>query len=422
MARRPHPYRALLAVPAQRAFVAAGFVGRLPMSMIGLGMVLVVEGASGSYGLAGLVAAVGAVAAAAAAPVCGGLIDRHGQRRVVPVMLAGHAAGLAATVVAANARAPTVVLLATAALAGAATPNVGALVRARWAHVLTRADRGPAAALGLQPAYALESVLDEVVFVVGPVSITALAVAASPSAALLATVVLTASGALALVAQRGSEPPPHPRARRERGSALRARGMPVLVGVFVAAGGIFGSVEVLTVAFAEAEGRPASAGFALAAFAGASMLAGVAYGALAPTPTLHRRFVAGAAALGLAVTVLTLAETVLVLGVLLFVAGFAISPMLIAGFGLVERLVPARSLTEGLTWVSAGIGVGLALGSAAGGRAADAVGPQRGLLVTGACGLAAATVAVAGSRLLRPVPDPGTAGSGRKRLAHFDCS
>src|SRR4051812_49496980 len=63
--------------------VFAAFIGRLPLSMVGLGSVLLVASETGSYGLGGAVAAAGAVTTAIAGPVLGRWADTHGERRVV---------------------------------------------------------------------------------------------------------------------------------------------------------------------------------------------------------------------------------------------------------------------------------------------------------------------------------------------------
>ncbi|MCZ9338668.1 MFS transporter, partial [Streptomyces sp. TRM76130] len=73
-----------------------------------------------------------------------------------------------------------------------------------------------------------------------------------------------ATGVFWLTAQRATEPEPHPRVRDGGGSALRSRGLQVFVGTFVATGAIFGSVDVVTVAFAEEEGHRAAASLVLA--------------------------------------------------------------------------------------------------------------------------------------------------------------
>ena len=80
-------YRRVLARPGALAFSGAALVARLPMSMVGLGIVLLVEQRTGSYGLAGTVAAVFAPAEAAFAVLHGRWVDHFGQSRVLPLAI-----------------------------------------------------------------------------------------------------------------------------------------------------------------------------------------------------------------------------------------------------------------------------------------------------------------------------------------------
>ena len=82
-------YRSLLSIPHARAFVLAGFVARLSISMQALGAVLMVSELTGFYGLAGAVAAAALLGEAVAAPRLGRLVDRYGQRRVLLVTTEG---------------------------------------------------------------------------------------------------------------------------------------------------------------------------------------------------------------------------------------------------------------------------------------------------------------------------------------------
>lgn len=389
------PYRDVLGVPGATRWTLAGLVARLPISMQGLGVVLLIEATTGSYGLAGGVSATFALAQALCGPLLGRLVDRHGQARLLLPALALHTVGLAGLVTLALADAPTWTLFAPAALYGACYPQPGSLVRARWAYALGGGPR-------LATAFSLESVLDEVIFVVGPVLVTLLATSVAPAAGVLAAVAFTVSGSLALAAQRRTEPPPHPsEAGGRRPSALRGAGVRVLVAVGVAAGGIFGSVEVATVAFTEERGHPAAAGIVLALLAGGSLLAGLWYGTVSWRVPLARRFVLGVLLLALSCVPLPLAPGVPVLAALVFVAGFAISPTLIAAFSLLEELVPAESRTEGLTWFGTGLGLGLALAASLAGQVVDAYSGRVALTVTVGSGLLAAVLALAGARTLR---------------------
>jgi MFS family permease len=403
------PYRVLLATPGGLAFSAAGLVARLPISMLSLGIVLLISDRSRSYGLAGAVSATFALTAALVAPMLARLVDRVGQARVLVPSLTVHVAAVLALMGCAFWAAPRWTLFMSAAVGGATMPNIGALVRARWSHLVGGTGR-------LHTAYSFESVLDEVIFVVGPVLVTFLATGVHPLAGLGAVVVVTVVGGLALAAQRRTEPPRALAGHGHRGSAMRIRGLPVIAAVFVALGALFGSFEVIVVAFASEQGHRGAAGWVLATYALGSMIAGIGYGAVSWRRRLDHRFLLGATAMGVSMLALPLVPSVAVLVVLAFLAGFAISPTLISGFALVQQLVPAGRLTEGLTWTHTGLGVGITIGAALSGRLIDAWGAQRAFTVSTVSAVCAAMLAYAGARWLRPpvpAPAPALASSAR---------
>jgi MFS family permease len=383
------PYRSLLATPGSRAFTAAGFVARLPMSMLNIGIVLLVEAATGSYAIAGAVAATFAVVQAAASPQLARLVDRLGQARVTLPMLAVHLAGLVALILLAQLGAPSWTLFAAAAIAGVATPQIGSLVRARWAYLVSGTPR-------LHTAYSFESVVDELIFIVGPVLVTILATGVG------AAMIFVGAGTLLFALQRGTEPEPSGRPRGNAGSAIAVPAIRVLALAFVALGAIFGSVDVATVAFADEAGHPAAAGLVLAVFAVGSMISGLAYGAVRWRSSLRRRFLVTVVALAVSAMLLVLVPSIPLLVPFAFVVGLSISPTIVAAMGLVESLVPARQLTEGLTWATTGVGFGIAIGSSLAGRVVEASGARAGFAVTLGAGLATALIALAGSRWLRP--------------------
>jgi len=378
------PYRDVLARPGALAFSVTGVVARLPMSMVGIGIVLMVSALYGSYGLAGRVAAAVLVAQAVCAPQIARLVDRYGQARVMRPAILVCAASLVGLVVAASLHAPPAWLYVTAALAGATIGSFGSLVRARWNHTLGDDPRR------VHTAYSLESAFDELVFVVGPVAATVLATSVSPLAGLIVPVVAMVVGGLAFLALRRTEPPPAPaHEARPRGTVLRLPGMAVILLVFVAIGSIFGATDVATVAFAEEAGRKELAGVILAVFALGSLVSGLLYGARHWVSPLHRRFAIGVVALAVGVCAFFLAQSLWVLAAVMFVAGFAIAPSIINGNALVAALVPPGRLTEGLTWVGTGLSIGVSVGSSVAGTRIDVGGSHAGFLVVVASGAAA---------------------------------
>src|SRR3982751_271512 len=93
-------YRDMLSRPGAALFSFTAVWSRLPLSMTGLGIVLVVSERSDSYGQAGLLAAVHVLAAAAFGPLQGRTADRWGQARVLWIVGATYALGLTALLVA----------------------------------------------------------------------------------------------------------------------------------------------------------------------------------------------------------------------------------------------------------------------------------------------------------------------------------
>jgi MFS family permease len=391
-------YRSLLSMPHARAFVLAGFVARLSISMRALGAVLMVSELTGSYGLAGAVAAAALLGEAAAAPRLGRLVDRYGQRRTLLVSLAVHSAGTLALVISAQVSAPNWMLLATAAFSGASALQVGSLVRARWSALV---GGSPA----LEAAFALESTLDELIFVLGPALVTGLALGVAPGAGLLGALVLTSVGSLALALQRRTEPAPAGVRDRSERSAIGTPGLRVLVATFVAVGAIFGTLDVAMVAFAGQAGAPASAGPLLALVALGSLLAGLAYGARSWRWPLDKRFVASVVVLWGGTVPLVVVPSVALMAPVAILAGVAIAPTLVAGFTLVQKLVPSGALTEGLNWTITALGVGAAAGAWTAGLIADSAGGETAFLVAVVAGGAAAIMAACGRGRLRPFWD-----------------
>ncbi|GAA0481400.1 MFS transporter [Streptomyces sp. NPDC046215] len=393
----PSPYRAIFAAPGAKGFSAAGFLGRMPLSMMGIGIVTMVSQLTGRYGLAGALSATLAISAAVLGPQISRLVDRHGQRRVLRPATLVAVVSVAGLLLSAQQRWPDWTLFAFSACAGC-VPSVGSMVRARWAAVY----RGRRE---LHTAYAFESVVDEVCFIFGPILSIGLSTAWFPEAGPLLAAGFLAVGVLWLTAQRATEPEPHPRGHHAGGSPLASRGLQVLVATFVAMGVIFGAVDVVTVAFAEERGHKAAASLVLATYALGSCLAGAVFGLLHLKGDPARRWLWGICAMAVSMIPLQLVGSLPFLAVALFVAGLSIAPTMVTTMALVEQHVPRAKLTEGMTWTSTGLAVGVALGSSAAGWVVDASGAAAGYLVAGVAGVLAAAVAFLGYRRLR-VPAP----------------
>ncbi|MCF4138591.1 MFS transporter [Streptomyces sp. Tue 6430] len=363
---RPHPYRRLFAVPGARAFTAGNLMARLPMGMFSVSAVVMIAGTRGSYALAGAVTAAGLAATALVAPWTARLVDRYGQARIaVPATLFA-ALGSLALVLCVRGGAPDWTLFAAYA-ATATTPNTGGMSRARWNHLL----RGDPA--GLHAANSFEQAADELCFMLGPVLAAFLCATFFPEAGTLAGVVLLVSGVLVFAAQRATEPPPV--ARTASASPLRTPGIPPLLACFVATGAVFGSTEVVTIAYADAEGHRSAAGVVLALQAAGSCAAGLVYGARGPHGPADRRLpwclLAMAPLMSLPLLAARTAGTLPVLAAALLVAGMATAPTMVTAMALVQDRTPPDRLNEGMSLVVTALLAGLACGSVSGGWAVE---------------------------------------------------
>lgn len=389
------PYAHLMRRPGAGAFFAAGILGRMPISMIGLGIVILIARASGSYGLAGAVSGVAVIAGALTGPIQGRLVDRFGQRALLLIGSAACTVALAALLVAVHADASGWVLYVLSFIAGGTRPQVGTFARARWTHLL---GRGRA----LQTAFALEAVGDEVVFIVGPVLVTALATQVSPYAALSTAGVLGLAGGIWLASLRGSDPPGRGKSDGSEQAPLPWLSIMLLSLIGLGLGATLGGTEVITVAFTTEKGQAGLAGVVLAVWAFGSLLAGLWYGSVHWRAPVERRLLIGTIALAITLAPLPWVNSVLMLGVVLFCCGMTIAPTMVAVTACVEEWVPPERLTEAITWTVTGILLGVAPGNAAAGHAVDVWGPSDAYWVPFLVGIACAIVAAISITFARP--------------------
>lgn len=402
--RAGNPYLRILRLPGALSFSATGFVARMPMSMFGLGTVLLIAAVTGKYGLAGAVAAVGSVGYAVAAPQFAKLTDRFGQRRVLLPQVTVFALATVALMVLAETGAPLALVAVSGTIAGATMPSMGPMVRARWSELLAGGD-------WLHTAFSLESVVDEFIFVVGPVIVTLLATDLYPPAGLAAAMLLGLTGTILFTAQRRSEPPVRPRTaaggqQPAGGDRTGAPGLLTLVPVYWQLGAMFAAIELSTVAFAKQRGHPQLAGIILGVYALGSAGGGLWYGTRHWRRPLEARFVITLGWMAAGVATFAFQPGLGTLFGVIFLAGLAIAPTLIAGYSLIDRQAPPERRTECMTWLSSAISVGVATGSPLAGHLIDAHGARWGYALAAVCGAGAVVTCLGGLGRLRLTSAP----------------
>jgi predicted MFS family arabinose efflux permease len=389
----PHlaPYRRLFRLPGTRAFTAGNLIARLPMGMFSVSAVVMIAGTRGSYALAGAVTATGLAATAVVAPWIARLVDRHGQARVALPATVIAVLGSLALLLCVRHDAPDWTLFASYA-ATATTPNTGGMSRARWAHLLAGDPKG------LHTANSFEQAADELCFMLGPVLAAFLCGALFPEAGTLVGAVLLLAGMALFTSRRATEPPVR---RHIPGKApLRSPGMPPLLVVCLAMGGVFGATEVVTLAFADAAGHRTAAGAVLALQAAGSCAAGLLYGAVRPAGPAARRL-APCVAVMTALLLLPLLAAALtgslaLLAAALLVAGMATAPTMVTTMTLVQQHTPEGRLNEGMTLAVTGLLGGIAAGSALGGWTVEHASATAGYAVPPAAAAMALLLALVG--------------------------
>ncbi|HBJ72144.1 MAG TPA: hypothetical protein DDY88_00150 [Actinobacteria bacterium] len=357
-------YREVLRTPGAMRFSSAAFVARLPMAIVMLAIVLYVSESTGSYAQAGALAAAYQIAAAIGGLVSSRIMDRRGQRATLPVLALLNVSGLLLFLLSEN----ELVLQAIGlTIAGAAYPPMSSVVRSRWATALNGAPDQ------LRTGFAWESVLDELIFTIGPLITAVMAVQLGYGWPIVVACVLTVTGCLLLAHEHRTQPP----IQTERHDLGNALGQPTMWRVPIigaAFGWVFGSYEVTTVAFAADEGMAGWSGLVLGLWAAGSGLGGLWFGQRTWKAPLQRQLVVCTFILGLALIPAIFVGSIPILAVTTFIAGAAISPGLISTYALVERLVPALLLTEALTWTNSGMILGYAAGTSLSGLFIDSFG------------------------------------------------
>lgn len=402
------PFAHVLRIPGATAFSSAGFVARLPLATVSLGLILYVSNDTGSYAYAGFLQALFAITSAVAALFTSRLADRIGQRPLLLVLPFIYSSALVVFVASVQMSWARWIQSLLIVIAGATFPSFGSFVRARWAYVTDRH------VSQLRTAFALESIIDELIFAIGPMLATTLAFTLGFPSPLIVGAGLTLVGGLLLASLKSTTPPAHarqPHTDHHQG-ALRHAGVLTLVIATTGVGVLFGTFDVAVVAFTAMAGEPQLAGVILSLWALGSMIGGILFGSRQLRMSLPNQMaITSFFMFAIAAPIPFLGSTPL-LALAAFLSGSAIAPTLISAFSLAERLVPPRLLTEGLTWANSGLALGFAGGASVGGYLVDTVGTGWAFAL-GVLGSAFTLTVSLTSRNLweknsaeRPLPDP----------------
>ncbi len=382
-------YKRLFRQPHLAATYGASMVGRLPMGIAGLAILLYVQSGTGSFAAAGAVSALYVLGLAAIAPLVGRLIDRLGPR---PLLLASamlYPAALCALVVLVeNAATPAWVAVA-ALVAGATLPPITVCMRTLFPRLLGDTDLLPT-------AYSLDSILVETIFVAGPALIALFVAADLRAGAVLFAAAAAVAGSVFFMRspaiRQWTLPIEH--SRTSLLGPLRNRPLLALYAATLLYSVAFGLLEVAVTAQATAQGRPAAAGVILALASVGSGLGALIYGSRVWALPPARQYVVAQFAMAVGLLALAPVTNLFWLGVLCVLACSPMAPVIALQSILVARLTPRAMLAESFTWASTALLGGVSSGIAAGGFMVERYAPSWAMVAAGIFALAAALVSL----------------------------
>jgi predicted MFS family arabinose efflux permease len=379
-----------------RRLFATSILARLPLEMLGIGLLVHAQHLTRSFAAAGVVTGVYAIAVGVGGPLLGRLVDRHGQTSVL-LASATAAAALLMVIAVQPMGASLAFLLALAAGIGLATPPVGACLRTQLPALLS----DPSA---IRAAYAVEASVVELTFIFGPPLALCIGALWSTGAALAAGGIVLLLATAAFAAQPASRSwRPASAQRRPRGGSLRAPAMRTLVIVVIAVGVLLGADEVAVVAAAKTldsttAAAPLLALWGVGSFAGGLLAARLGGGA---RTAAGLALVLGALAAG-HLALIPAAGSVVTLGGVLLLAGATIAPTEATIYAMVDHAAPAATVTEAFAWLATAMAVGGAVGAASAGLIVDRAGPTAGFALAGGAGALAILTTMLRSRTLAP--------------------
>lgn len=383
----------LHSTPGALRVLAISIIARLPLAMLGIGLLVQAVHLTGSFTAAGVVAGANAIAIGVGGPLLGKLVDRRGQTLVL-ITSGCVSGGLLCVFGTLPVGTPLPLLIGVAAAIGATLPPVGACLRSLLPSLAPDASSARA-------IYAIEASAVELTWVVGPPVALGLAVLFSTGMAVAVAGVVLAGGAMAFALQAQSRAwRPTATSERSRG-ALRAAAVQTLVLVFVAVGVLVGAVEVGAASAASTLGSSAGGGLLLGIWSVGSLAGGVFTARLGggARGAVGLSLILAALACG-HITAAVASGDLVSLGIALLIAGTALAPTFASAYAMVDRVAPAGAVTESFAWLATALAVGGAAGSALAGILADHSGPSAAFVLAGAAGIAAALITMLRARTL----------------------
>lgn len=354
-------YRDVLREPEAKQLLAGTLVGRLPNGMAPLAIVLA---GTHSYGAASgaVLAALYLMASAVGGPLLGRQVDRRGQTAVFALSGLVSGAGLAAVAVGVG---RLWQVAAAVVVAGGLKPPLEAGLRSLWG---TGAGSVMPAPAHQRTALALDAASQELIYIAGPIIVAGIALAASPTAALLVTAALGIVGTALVVTTDASRSwTPVDKRRGDWLGPLRSPHLRTLYTAMACIGVPIGAITPLAITAATQYHAPWLAGGLPAVLSAGAVLGGLAYGVRAWPGTTLRQLITLTALFSAGWLAVSMAGRPATMIAATAGTGLFMAPLLAAAFAETGALAPRGTATEAQALLVAALDIGCALGTAAAG-------------------------------------------------------
>ncbi len=370
------PYRKLFATPGGLKFSLAGFFARLPISMTFLSITFVIVDVKHSYTLAGTVSTGASIISAIVGPTWSRYADRLGQRKVLRFVIPFNVLFDLLFLFSIYNHAPTYVWMTFIFLAEGFWPNIGGLVRRRWLWTL-----GNDRAL-INTAYSFEALVDEIIFIIGPLVASLAATFIAPFGGMLFAMIFMTTGMTAFISMKKTEPPLFAKIEGEKHElVIKMRAVQAVFFPFIFMGAFFSSLTLVVVGYTQQHNANSYTGLVLAIWAAGSGVAAIFNGSIKWKISDSQRFIRNMMVIAVVSIPLLFVHSILILAIALFISGFGVAPLIVAGYGVAEKSVPSAKVTETLAWVIAGLALGGAIPGPLTGHIIDSKGAGAAFIV-----------------------------------------
>ena len=367
-------YRDLFRLPGAKRIATGGFVARMPIAMDAIAIILFVYSVDKRYSLAGALTAVAALTTVVSSPLWSKVADRRGQRFVLTIAVPIRIFAILSFIFLVLEGAPVWTWFLSIFIAEAGSISMGSMSRRRWVHVIGNKDKQL-----LATSYAFESLVDEFIFILGPIVTSAVVTAIDPAAGLILGVLFLLVGVPLILSHRSSDPGPEPHIDGVKpSSVLRNRNLQAIAIPLTVVGGAFSAVNICVVALTTEQNAKAVSGLLLGIWAIGGATSALVNGAIRWKIAHGKRFIGYLSGMALVSLTFPFIENLYLMGFVLFLQGICIAPLLPNGLPLVTHSVPASQMTQAITLATAGIPLTGALSSASAGKIIDLYGASTG--------------------------------------------